>query len=66
MYGQAQIFILLIDDYDMRHPFETMLYLLYLCAIKVEDYVIFLYEGSMYNLYKYYVYLEVYVIFNME
>ena len=32
--------------YETRHPVETMLYLIYLRAIKVEECVIFLYEGS--------------------
>ena len=39
---------------------------IYLCAIKVEDYIIFLYEGSMYTRYKYYVYVEVYVNLQVE
>ena len=50
----------------MRHRFKTILYFIYLCAIKVEDYVIFLYEGSMYIRYKHYVYVEVYVNLNVE
>ena len=33
--------------------FKTMLYHIYLCAIKVEDYIIFQYEGSMYTRYDY-------------
>ena len=64
--GYAQLFILLLDVYEMTHPFENLLYLTYLYAIKVEDYVIILYERSMYTRYKYYVYVEVYVNFNVE
>ena len=35
-----------------------MLYLIYLFAIKVKDYVIFLYEASMYTQYYYNVYVR--------
>ena len=44
----------------------TMLYFIYLRAIKVEEYVIFLYKGSMYTQYIYYVYIEVYVKFQID
>ena len=50
----------------MRLLFETMLHSIYLDAIKVEDYVIFLYEGSMYTRYNYTVYVEIYVNLNKE
>ena len=39
----------------------SMLSLIHLCVIKVEGYVTFLYEGSMYTRYICYVYVEVYV-----
>ena len=40
-----------------------MFYLMhiYVCAITVEDYVTFLYEGSIYTRYIYYVHVEDYV-----
>ena len=36
------------------------------CEIKVEDYVNFLYKGSIYTRYTYYVYVKVYVNLNVE
>ena len=37
-----------------------------MCEIKVEGYVTFLYEESMYTRYIYYVYVEVYVNLQVE
>ena len=45
--------ILLLDGYEMRLLIETMLYSICLYATKVEDYVIFIYEGSTYTRYNY-------------
>ena len=45
----------------MRQSFETTLFLVYLCKIKVENNVVFQYKGSIFTRYKHYVYVEVYV-----
>ena len=48
---------------------ETIsIFYIYVCVIKVEGYVAFLYEGSMYTRYEYiyYVYVEVYEILQVD
>ena len=42
--------------WDETSDFKTILYLIYLCAIKIKDYVIFIYEGSTHTRYDYNVY----------
>ena len=43
-----------LDVNEIRQSsFKTMLDLICLCAIKVEDYVLFIYEGSKYARYEY-------------
>ena len=56
-YGLCQLLYYCLDGYEMRQPFKTiytdMCVCVCVCAIKVGDYVVFLYQGSMYSRYKY-------------
>lgn len=51
IYGLGQIVILFFSWFNMRHPFEHDICILYICSLKVENYIFFLYEESVYTRY---------------
>ena len=54
IWNMPNCYNFILDRYEMRHPVLKLCYMLFInVQFKIEENVMFLYKGSMYNIYDY-------------